>query len=328
MSNKLLDDKLLDVKGLKVYYRTRRGLVRAVDDVSFQVGRKEISGIAGESACGKSTLASALARLVVPPCYIEEGEIIFDGIDLLKLDEEQFRKIRWKRISIIPQSAMNALNPVMKVGEQIADAIKAHERVEDRDLSERIPELLKSVGLFPEVARMFPHELSGGMKQRSVIAMAIALRPDLVIADESTSALDVTIQRLILQTILDLRRRLGFSLILIAHDMPVHAQSVDRLNVMYAGKIVEIGSVIDLFKETLHPYSKMLISSVPSIRVKKTFKSIPGLPPNLINPPPGCRFHPRCPYVMDICKIREPKLCEARRDQLVACHLYGDDNEQ
>lgn len=323
-----MSNQLLDVKGLKVYYSGLKGLVKAVDDVSFQVGKKEICGIAGESGCGKSTLASALARLIVPPGYIEEGQIVFDGTDLLKLDEEQFREIRWKRISIVPQSAMNALNPVMKVSEQIADAITAHENVPDRDLNERIPELLKSVGLFPEVARMFPHELSGGMKQRAVIAMAIALRPDLVIADESTSALDVTIQRLILQTLMDLRRRLGFSLILIAHDMAVQAQTVDRLNVMYAGKIVETGSAIDLFKEPLHPYSKMLISSVPSLKAKKIFEAIPGLPPNLINPPSGCRFHPRCPHIMDICRIEEPKLCEVRRNGLVACHLFGDGIEQ
>ena len=284
--------------------------------------KDEVFGVAGESGCGKSTLAFAIMQYMKPPRYLEDGKIIFDGINLLKLDKEKLREIRWKRISLIPQSAMNALNPVMKVKEQIADAIMAHEKISKEDLSARILELLDSVGLPPRVAEMYPHELSGGMKQRAIIAMAIALQPELIIADEPTTALDVAVQRLVLQTILNVRRKLRSSLILITHDMGVQAASADRLGIMYAGKMVEVGDVVSIYKNPLHPYTELLISAIPSIKKKKTLKGISGLPPDLINPPSGCRFHPRCPYAMEICKKEEPEIREIS-SQLVACHLYN-----
>ena len=307
-----MSEKLLEVKGLKAYYRTRGNPVRAVDDVSFYVRHDEIFGIAGESGCGKSTLALAILRLLKPPGYVESGEVLYNGINLMELGEEELRKIRWKEISYIPQSSMNALNPVKNVRDQIADAIKAHEEhVEDEEIDERIEELLTSVGLAPEVARMYPHELSGGMRQR------------VIIADEPTTALDVVVQRGIIQLLEDVKERLKSSIILITHDMAVHAELVDRLAVMYAGKIVEIGDVKAAFSDPLHPYAKALIEAIPSIKGRKMLKGLPGFPPDLRNPPPGCRFAPRCSYAMDVCRRVEPRLIKIG-DRYVACHLYGE----
>jgi len=317
---------LLQVRNLKAYYETETEPVRAVDGVTFKVSEKEILGIAGESGCGKSTLASAIMRLLKPPGYIKEGEVLFMGQDLLKLDEEELRKIRWKHISYIPQGSMNSLNPVMKIEEQIADAIKTHEGdVSEGELKKRVSELLLSVGLAPEVAKMYPHELSGGMRQRVIIAMAIALTPELVIADEPTTALDVVVQRGIVQLLRHIRDKFGSSIIIITHDIAILAEIVDKIAIMYAGKIVEIGDVFSLFKRPLHPYTQALISAIPSIKEKKELHGISGFPPDLRSPPPGCRFHPRCPYIMrGRCDVREPELIEVMPGRLVACHLYGE----
>jgi len=299
--------------------------VRAVDNVTFDVAKNEVFGIAGESACGKSTLANTVLRLLKPPGYVKGGEVLFDGVNLLKLSEEELRKVRWKHISYIPQGSMNSLDPIMRVKEQIAEAIKTHEgKVPKEELRRMIEELLTSVGLAPEVARMHPHELSGGMKQRTIIAMAIALGPELIIADEPTTALDVVVQRGILQLLSDIKRRLGSSIILITHDMAAQAEVADRLAIMYAGKIVEIGDVNTLFREPLHPYAQALISAVPSIKGKKKLLGLSGLPPDLRSPPPGCRFHPRCPHAMPICKEEEPRFIEVKPGQFTACHLHGD----
>lgn len=299
--------------------------VRAVDNVTFDVAKNEVFGIAGESACGKSTLANTVLRLLKPPGYVKGGEVLLNGVNLLKLSEEELRKVRWKHISYIPQGSMNSLDPIMRVKEQIAEAIKTHEgKVPKEELGRMIEELLTSVGLAPEVARMHPHELSGGMRQRVIIAMAIALGPELIIADELTTALDVVVQRGILHLLQDIKRKLGSSIILITHDMAVQAEIVDRLAIMYAGKIVEIGDVNTLFKEPLHPYAQALISAVPSIKGKKKLLSISGLPPDLRSPPPGCRFHPRCPHAMPICKEEEPRFIEVKPGRFTACHLHGD----
>ncbi len=314
---------LLEVRDLRAYYRTRGGPVRAVDGVTFSVGHNEIFGIAGESGCGKSTLALAVLRLLKPPGYVAGGSVLFDGVDLLRLDREGLRSLRWREISYIPQSSMNALNPVKRIRDQIADAIRVHEGdVDDEEIDERVERLLVSVGLAPEVARMYPHELSGGMRQRVIIAMAIALNPRLVVADEPTTALDVVVQRGIIQLLRDVRERLGSSIILITHDMAVHAELVDRLAIMYAGKMVEIGSVDRVFGEPLHPYARALIDAIPSIRGDKELRGLPGFPPDLRNPPPGCRFAPRCPYRMEVCGRVEPRLVRVD-DRLVACHMYG-----
>jgi len=297
--------------------------VRAVDNVSFNVTEKEILGIAGESGCGKSTLAYSILRLLKPPGYIRGGEVLFKGSDLLKIEEEELRRIRWKHISYIPQSSMNALNPVMRIEEQIGDAVRNQEKISKGELRKRIEDLLVSVGLSPSVAHMYPHELSGGMRQRVVIAMAMALNPELIIADEPTTALDVVVQRGILQLLRDIRSKLKASVIMITHDMAAQAQIVDRLAIMYAGKIVEIGDANDLFNDPLHPYSRALISAIPSISEKKKLKGVPGFPPDLRSPPPGCRFYPRCPHrIPGKCNVDEPRLIEVKNDRLVACHLY------
>ncbi len=316
---------LLTVEHLRVYYHTRRGPVRAVDDVSFAVQRGERFGIVGESGCGKSTTALALLRMIKPPGRVEQGRVLLDGIDVLALGKEEMRRLRWRAISLIPQGAMNSLNPVMRVRDQIADAISTHEGSRpSRELRERIEQALNMVGLPRHVAHMFPHELSGGMKQRVCIAMAIVLRPKLIIADEPTSALDVVVQRVVAQTLLDVQEKMGASLVLIGHDMGLQAQLVDRLAVMYAGKIVEIGPVEAMFREPLHPYTQLLISAIPSPKEKKTLRSIPGLPPPLLNPPPGCVFHPRCPFAMEICRVKTPIFREIRPGRMVACHLYDN----
>ena len=318
-----MPDTLLDVRNLIAYYMTPTAPVRAVDNVSFNVTEKEILGIAGESGCGKSTLAYSILRLLKPPGYIRGGEVLFKGSDLLKIKEEDLRRIRWKHISYIPQSSMNALNPVMRIEEQIGDAIRNHEKVSKGELRKRIEDLLVSVGLSPSVAHMYPHELSGGMRQRVVIAMAMALNPELIIADEPTTALDVVVQRGILQLLRDIRSKLKASVIMITHDMAAQAQIVDRLAIMYAGKIVEIGDANDLFNDPLHPYSRALISAIPSISEKKKLKGVPGFPPDLRSPPPGCRFYPRCPHrIPGKCNVDEPRLIEVKNDRLVACHLY------
>ncbi len=316
------DSSILEVKDLKVYYWTARGPVQAVDEVSFDVRKNEILGLVGESGCGKSTTAMALLRLIKAPGSIEGGQILLDGRDILQLDEEQMRRTRWTEISLIPQGAMNALNPVMRIRDQIKDGITQHQGSwSGKALDDKIEKLLKVVELPVEVASMYPHELSGGMKQRVCVAMAIALEPPLIIADEPTSALDVIVQRAVMETLTEVQKRMKSSLILIGHDMGLQAQVVDRLTVMYAGKIAEIGEVEAMFEKPLHPYTELLIASLPSPTEKKTRKAIPGLPPLLLDPPSGCRFNPRCPFVMDICSKEVPPLVEVQPDHLVACHL-------
>ena len=318
------DQAILNVKDLRVYYWTARGAVRAVDGVSFVVNRKERFGLVGESGCGKSTTAMALLRLIKPPGSIESGQITLDDMNILSLGNEEMRQIRWSRISLIPQGAMNSLNPVMRIRDQIGDAITTHQgAMSNEELEARIRELLGMVDLPARVVRMYPHELSGGMKQRVCIAMATALSPQLMIADEPTSALDVVVQRAVMQMLIEVQERLESSLILIGHDMGLIAQAVNRLAVMYAGKIAEIGDVRAMFKDPLHPYTRLLISSLPSPKEKRDRVAIPGLPPTLLDPPPGCLFHPRCPEVMDICRHEEPQVREVRPGRPVACHLYN-----
>ncbi len=318
-----MQESILEVRDLRVSYHTPRGPIKAVDGVSFNVGAGERFGLVGESGCGKSTTAMALLQLIQPPGRIEGGEARLDGLDLFKLGEEELRAVRWSRLSLIPQGAMNSLNPVMRIREQMADAIVAHEGRQQKELlQQRLETSLNMVGLPHRVTSMYPHELSGGMKQRVCIAMAIALGPRLLIADELTSALDVVVQRVVTQTLIEVQERLGASLILIGHDMGLQAQLVDRLAVMYAGRIAEIAGVITAFEEPLHPYTQLLISSVPTIEERKVLKAIPGLPPSLLNPPPGCLFHPRCPFAMERCRVEAPPLLEAETGHWVACHLY------
>jgi len=316
---------ILEVKNLKVYYKTIAGDAKVVDDVTFSVYHGEIFGIAGESGCGKSTLVEGVYRIVKPPGYIAGGEVLFEGVDLLKLSEEEMRDIRWKKMAYIPQGAMSSLNPVLRVEEQMIDAILDHSNISKEEALEIAKKSLSELGLPEAVLRMYPHELSGGMKQRVIIATAYALRPDLIIADEPVTALDVVSTREVLQTLRELRDKYGATVMLVAHDMAVHAEIDDRLAVMYAGKVIEIGSVTDIFYDPLHPYTKGLIDSIPSIAKKKLIRGIPGIAPSPLNWPSGCRFHPRCPYARDICKAEEPELKEVKPGHLVACHLYGGD---
>ncbi len=319
-----MSNPILQAKDLKVYYYTERGPVKAVDHVTFDLDPSMRLGLVGESGCGKSTMAMAFMRLIRPPGRIEGGEIILDGTDLTKLSQEEMRQIRLRKISLIPQGAMNSLNPVMRVQDQIADGLLDHEATTSRVmLRERIAEVLESVDLDPRVANMFPHELSGGMKQRVCVAIAISMRPKVVIADEPTSALDVVVQRQVMETIQRLQKEMGISIVLIGHDMGLMAQSVDRLVVMYAGRLAEVSQVVDLFHDPLHPYAQALISSLPTLGEKGVFRGIPGITPLLLNAPEGCLFYARCSKRKDICQERTPLLQEVKPAHWVACHLYG-----
>ena len=320
---------VLDVRDLRVHYDTPRGDVIAVNGISFKVYEGETVGLVGESGCGKTTTAMAILRLVQPPGRIVGGQAIVEGTDLVALDEHELRDVRWRQVALIPQGAMNSLNPVMRVKDQIADAINAHQDRWPRDkLKERILDLLTMVGLPGRVYDLYPHELSGGMKQRVCIAMAIALSPSLVIADEPTSALDVVVQRVVGQTLLQVKQMLGVSMILIGHDMGLQAQLVDRIAVMYAGNIVEIAPVKAAFAEPLHPYTQLLIASIPSIKERKPLKVTEGLTHDLRNPPPGCIFQFRCPFVMEKCRVVTPPLRELKPDHQVACHLYNGTSDE
>jgi oligopeptide/dipeptide ABC transporter ATP-binding protein len=312
---------VLDVRNLRVHYATPRGDVIAVNGVSFDVRQGEILGLVGESGCGKSTVAMSILRLVQPPGRIVGGQVVLNGTDLLRLNERQLNRVRWRDVALIPQGAMNSLNPVMRVHEQIADAIEAHEGKQPaRVLRERILEILTTVGLQSRVYDLFPHELSGGMKQRVCIAMAIALNPSLIIADEPTSALDVVVQRVVAQTLMDVKKRLNVSMILIGHDMGLQAQLVDRIAVMYAGNIAEITPAQAAFDAPLHPYTQLLIASIPSIKERKALHVTEGLTHDLRRPPPGCVFHLRCEHVVDECRAVVPLMREMRPGQHVACH--------
>jgi len=314
---------VLRVKNLRVHYGTPSGDVIAVNGVNLNVYEGETLGLVGESGCGKSTLAMAILRLVQPPGRIVSGQVQLHGIDVVALSEAELRQVRWSQIALIPQGAMNSLNPVMRVKNQIAEAIETHQvERSPQELKERILRLLAMVGLPGRVYDMYPHELSGGMKQRVCIAMAIALTPSVIIADEPTSALDVVVQRVVAQTLLDVKRTLGVSMILIGHDMGLMAQLVDRIAVMYAGNIVEIAPVRDIFSEPLHPYTQLLLASIPSVKERKPLVVTEGLTHDLRRPPPGCIFQLRCPFVMDKCREVVPPLRELRPNHFAACHLY------
>ncbi len=314
---------ILQVRDLRVYYHTNLGPVKAVDGVSFSLKAGERFGLVGESGSGKSTIALTLLRLHKPPARIEGGEILLDGKDLVALSDAEVRLMRLATVALIAQGAMNSLNPVIRVRDQIMDGLQDHgEQLTRSELTVRVRELLERVGLNPEVAQMYPHELSGGMKQRVVIAIAISLRPKVIVADEPTSALEVVVQMQVMETLRKVQQELGAAVILVGHDMGLMAQFVDRLGVMYAGKLVEISPVHDIFATPRHPYSAMLIASLPSLAAKSQLQGIPGLPPSLLNRGGGCAFYARCPKAMDVCQTEEPALRAIQPDRWVACHLY------
>jgi peptide/nickel transport system ATP-binding protein len=333
---------LLEVKNLKVYFKIRKGVVKAVDDVSFTLEPGETMGLVGESGCGKTTTAFAITRLLAANGHITGGEIIFDGQKIAeaepdfgkgilaesklakfeKQQEQKMQAIRWKQISVIFQSAMNAFNPVYRVGDQIMEALQTHEKMTKEQAKQRTIELFQLVGLDPRRITGYPHEFSGGMRQRAMIAMALACNPKLIIADEPTTALDVIMQDRILKEIKDLQNKLNIAMIIITHDISVVAEVADKIAIMYAGKIVEYGDIVGIFHRTAHPYSIGLLGAFPSIKGKKRrLDAIPGSPPDLVNPPTGCRFHPRCKYVKDICKDKVPELVEVEKNHWSACHF-------
>ncbi|RLE56340.1 MAG: ABC transporter ATP-binding protein [Thermoprotei archaeon] len=314
---------LLKVTDLRLYYRTTRGIVRAVDGVSFDVREGEALALVGESGCGKTSIGISIMRLLPRNVHTYDGSIVFEGIELMKLsDEELNRKIRWRKISMVFQGAMNALNPVLQVGYQVAEPLIVHEGMNKKEALKKAMDTLERVGLPREVAFRYPHELSGGMKQRVVIAMALIMNPKLVILDEPTSALDVVTQANIMNLLKRLKRQHNLSYIFITHDLALASELADRIAVMYAGKLVEIGTAEQIYLSPKHPYTQKLIGAVPTLRETKKLEFIPGEVPSLINPPPGCRFHPRCPYANDRCKREEPPMVEVEPEHYVRCWLY------
>lgn len=314
---------LLDVRDLQVEYLTANGPVRAVDGVNFAIRPGEVLGLAGESGSGKSTVAHAITRVLHPPAVITGGEVRFRERDVLAMNERELSSFRWRDVSMVFQSAMNALNPVMTIGDQIVDTIVAHEKISKREARERAAALLDVVGIDTRRLDAYAHQLSGGMRQRAVIAIALALNPPLMIMDEPTTALDVVVQQEILQQIAELKERFGFSILFITHDLSLLVEFSDRIAIMYAGQIVELAAAQALFADPLHPYTRGLMSSFPALTgEKRRLPGIPGSPPDMLHPPSGCRFHPRCPLVKPMHTRVVPAMREAKPGHFVACHLY------
>ncbi|WP_408954998.1 ABC transporter ATP-binding protein [Natroniella sp. ANB-PHB2] len=314
---------LLEVNNLGIDYITEKGTLEAVRGVSFSLERGQNLGLVGESGCGKTTVAKSLMKLLPSNGVISEGEIIFKGQDVVEMTPEKVRQIRWNDISMIAQSAMNAMDPVYKIKDQIIEVIKTHQsQVDKKEAIERAANLFELVGLERKRLNSYPHQLSGGMKQRAIIAMALALSPALVIADEPTTALDVVVQDRILHQIIKLQQEINTSMVFITHDISVVAETCDQIIVMYGGRIAEIGSTRDFFKDTHHPYGLGLQNAFPSINeIGERLISMPGSPPNLINPKPGCRFAPRCPFAEDVCYAEMPGLQEIKPGHYSACHF-------
>jgi peptide/nickel transport system ATP-binding protein len=311
----------LEVQNLKLHFFTRQGAAKAVDGVSFNIEPNETFGLIGESGCGKTTTALAIIRLIKPPGRIVNGSIYFDERDIVPLSEEEMRLLRGKKIAIVRQEAQNALNPVMNIGKQIIEAILQHENVSKETAWARARNQLDLVGINGNRVKSYPHEFSGGMKQRAMVAIATACNPKFLILDEPTTGLDVIVQRQLLELINNLKQELNLTAILISHDLSVVAETCDKVAVMYAGKIVEQGDTVSMYQKPQHPYSQALIGAFPSLKgEKKKLKSIPGAPPRLILPPQGCRFEPRCDFAMEVCKSEDP-VAREKDNHVVACHL-------
>ena len=317
-------EPLLDVIGLSVDYATNAADVRAVNRVSFTVGPGEFLGIVGESGCGKSTLLFGVSHLLSPPGEVVEGKVLFRGRDMVRLGRGELRHVRWRDFSLVMQSAMNALNPMKNIGAQFKDTLRAHEKLSAAQVRERSVEVLALVGIDPVHLDSYPHQLSGGMRQRAMIAMALLFTPQLVLMDEPTSALDVVAQRSLMTKIKDLQQTLGFAVIFVTHDMSVVSRYSDRVLVMYAGQIAEAARTEAIFARPLHPYTRGLINAFPSVTgPRRELAGIPGVPPDLGRPPSGCRFHPRCPEMMPECARIEPELYPVD-DAEVRCILYTE----
>jgi peptide/nickel transport system ATP-binding protein len=317
---------VLQVRNLEVTYYTDLGRAKALDDVTFSLKAGEKLGIVGESGSGKSTMALAMMRMIKQPGRIEGGEVIVGALDLMSLDDRGMRNARLSKIAYIPQGAMNSLNPVMRIGSQMVDAVKSHIRRQSWPaIEERCAHALRSVDLDPGVFRMYAHELSGGMKQRVCIAIGILLQPQVIIADEPTSALDVVTQRQVMETIDRVQKEINAAVILIGHDMGLMAQFVDKVAVMYAGRLVEVSTVREMFTDPKHPYAKALINSLPNLDNKGVFQGIPGLAPSLLRLPSGCAFHPRCARAMEMCSLKRPDVRTLASGRVVTCHLFNEE---
>lgn len=325
-----MEKRLLEVKDLKTYFRITAGEVKAVDGVSFFLNDGESIGLVGESGCGKTTTALSVIKLLPENGYIKSGQILFDGKDITNLEDKDLRDFRWAQCSMIFQGAMNALNPVQRVCDQIAEAILIHEDISKKEAMDRVRELFELVEIDPNLMESYPHEFSGGMRQRAIIAMALACNPKLIIGDEPTTALDVMVQAQIIDLINDLRKKLHMSMIMITHDLSIITETCDRIAVMYAGKIVEHGQTDQVVTKTLHPYTDKLIHAFPNIyKERQMVESIPGDPPNLLDPPTGCRFWPRCEHaVKGLCDVQEPVLKDMGGEHYVACHLRGGEGNE
>jgi peptide/nickel transport system ATP-binding protein len=314
-------EKILSVQDLTMHYTTRKGDVWAVDDVSFDLERGKSLGLVGESGCGKTSIAISLLRLLPDNAHILGGHIYLDGTDILALSQADLLKVRWKGISMIFQAAMNALNPVYRIGDQIVEAMQTHfETMTVAAAKERIAELFRLVDLDPALMERYPHEFSGGMRQRAVIAMALSCDPSVIIADEPTTALDVIVQDHILKELRSIQDKLNMGMIYISHDIAVIAEVSDRMGVMYAGRMVELADAVDVFERPVHPYTYALMSAFPSIKgAKRELTTLPGEPPDLLDPPPGCRFHPRCPWATAECREAVPPFEDKGGSHFAAC---------
>jgi peptide/nickel transport system ATP-binding protein len=325
-------EAVVELRKLAVEYGIGERSVRAVDGIDLTIHAGEVVGLAGESGCGKSTVANAIMQILRPPARLAGGSILFRGDDLVQKDREELRRYRWSNVAMVFQSAMNSLNPVMRVGDQFIDMMRAHQSVSEKTALARAEQLLEVVGIDRRRVRAYPHELSGGMRQRVIIAMALALGPELLILDEPTTALDVVVQREILQQVRDLKRDFGFAILFITHDLSLLLEFADRIAIMYAGEIVESAPADRLRTNPLHPYTRGLMESFPPLTgPMRRLVGIPGSPPDLAAPPAGCRFHPRCPLCLPeqhATYVRQtterPLLRELEADHFVACHLAGD----
>ena len=316
-----MTETILRLDNLTMHYTTRAGEVSAVDNVSFALTQGESFGLVGESGCGKTSIAISLLRLLPDNGFFKGGRILFKDTDLVTLSEEQMRKVRWRNISMVFQAAMNSLNPVYKVGDQIVEAMNAHlDNLSYEESRERVVELFRLVALDSKLMDQYPHEYSGGMRQRAVIAMALSCHPDLIIADEPTTALDVIVQDNLLREMRELQQRLGMSMIYISHDIAVIAEVSERMGVMYAGRMAELASAMEIFHHPIHPYTAALMTAFPSIvGPKRALTTLPGEPPDLLHPPSGCRFNPRCPYVTETCQAQVPEFRDHGGGHFAAC---------
>jgi len=320
-----MGEDLLSIEDLKTYFETEKGTVRAIDGVTLRIQKAEFIALVGESGSGKTTLGLSIIRLLPPPGRIVGGAIAFEGRDLAQLKEEEMVRIRGNRIGMVFQDPMTSLDPLSTVGSHVQETITAHEKIPKAEATKRVDGLLESVGVMPERSKDYPHQFSGGMRQRIMIASAIALNPALLIADEPTTSLDVIVQAQVLDLLEKLRDQFRMAIILITHDLSLVLSRCDRIAVMYAGKLVELADSLELSRNPLHPYTIGLLRSIPNVELEdQRIEYLEGSPPDLVNPPTGCHFHPRCPKAMEACRARDPGVVEVRPGHFVKCFLYGD----